>query len=156
MSFIFLGTVLTCQFQPGILRTYIFDEIRNKSGWFCRNNNFTVTKIYCDFNRVLLEVGIGRSFKWPTARKRTIVVGIFDFSTDYFHKLSSSSIFDWPFTLFMIAHFGYYPKPLIVEMDVPFGIIVSISLWSWRLNNSKFSSIHPISQMFNFCYLNCS
>ena len=94
----------------GILWTYIFDEIRNKSGWFCWNNNFTVTKIHCDFNRVIF-INLGLSFKWSTARKWTnstiIVDGIFDFSAVHFHKLSSSIIFDWLFTykLSMTAHF---------------------------------------------------
>ena len=63
-QFHFSGTVLTCQFQPGILRTYIFDEIRNKSGWFCWNNNFTVTKIHRDFNRVLV-INLGFKLDGP-------------------------------------------------------------------------------------------
>ena len=36
-----------------ICKTYIFDEIRNKSGWFYRNNNFTMPKIHRDFHRVI-------------------------------------------------------------------------------------------------------
>ena len=44
-----------------VARTYIFDEIGNKSSWFCWNNNFTMPKIHRDFYRVIYKV----QFKGP-------------------------------------------------------------------------------------------
>lgn len=90
-QFHFSGTVLTCQFQPCILSTYIFDEIRNKCCRFCWNNNFTVTKIHRDFNRVLV-INLGFKLDGPlngrpqeTGQKWTVFLIYFRLTVYFVH-----------------------------------------------------------------------
>jgi len=100
--FIMTGTVFMCYLSVlRFFRTYIFDEIRNKSGWFCWNNNFTMSKIHRDFFRIFfnnLRDQNKRPFRWPITRKWTV----FLFARRPFHK-SSLILMDrpvkWPSTL---------------------------------------------------------
>ena len=43
-------------FVFSVASIYIFYEIGHKSSWFCRNNNFTMSKIHRDFYRVIYKV----------------------------------------------------------------------------------------------------